>query len=79
MESISLNNFRSLLEEQLESTEFIYAGDVIDSTTSLFSKSIEVHIFSPDLVTEMLTGVYNQSFQHMVDNCSESLLVINYI
>lgn len=74
MESISLNNFRSLLEEQLESTEFIYAGDVIDSTTSLFSKSIEGHRFSPDLVTEMLTGVYNQSFQHMADNCSEMVI-----
>lgn len=71
MEPINLNNFKTLLEGQLEQTEFIYAGDVIDSTTSLFSQSIEGHGFSPDLVTEMLTGVYNQSFQDMVDNCSE--------
>lgn len=71
---INLNNYRLLLEEQLESTEFIYAGDVIDSTTSLFSQSIEGHGFSPDLVTEMLTGVYNQSFQDMVDNCSEMII-----
>lgn len=71
MEPINLNNFKTLLEGQLEQTEFIYAGDVIDSTTSLFSQSIEGHEFSPDLVTEMLTEVYNQSFQDMVDNCSE--------
>lgn len=67
----SIDNFKKSLEDYLEKSEFLYAGDVINSVDKLYTKKLKHTSFSAEFMKDVMIDIYNYSFQKMFENCKE--------
>lgn len=68
------DTYKKTLEDYLQSIEFIYSGDVINSTNLRFAEKKPNTSFSADLFAKMMVEIYNYSIKKMIDK-SEDLII----
>lgn len=68
------DNYRKSLDNFLQSIDFIYAGDVINSVNKKYLNTLKDSSFSAHLFREMMIDIYNYSFEKMSQKSKEIII-----
>lgn len=74
MVTTGFENFKKSLEDYLQSIEFIYSGDVINSIDKTFTKKIKHTSFSAEFMKEVMVDIYNYSLKKMLEDSKEIVI-----
>ena len=68
------DNYKKSLEDFLQSIDFIYSGDVINSVDKKYVNKLKHSSFSAHLFREMMVDIYNYSFEKMMERSKEIII-----
>ena len=74
MSTVGFDNFKKSLEDYLQTIEFIYSGDVINSIDKTYAKKLKHLSFSAEFMKDVMVDVYNYSFKKMIENSKEIVI-----
>jgi hypothetical protein len=69
-----LGNYKKTLEDFLQTIDFIYSGDVINSIDKTYIQKFKHSSFSANLCKDVIVDIYNWSFNQMMVNSKEIIL-----
>jgi hypothetical protein len=70
----NFDNYKKSLENFLQSIDFIYSGDVINSVDKKYVNKLKNSSFSAQLFREMMIDIYNYSFEKMFEKSKEIII-----
>jgi hypothetical protein len=70
----NFDNYKKGLENFLQSIDFIYSGDVINSVDKKYVNKLKNSSFSAQLFREMMIDIYNYSFEKMFEKSKEIII-----
>jgi len=70
----TFDNYKKSLEDYLQNIDFIYSGDVINSTNKVYTNKLKHEQFSSQLFRDSIIDVYNYSFNKMIENSKEVVI-----
>jgi hypothetical protein len=70
----NFDNYKKSLENFLQSIDFIYSGDVINSVDKKYVNKLKHSSFSAQLFREMMIDIYNYSFEKMFEKSKEIII-----
>jgi hypothetical protein len=68
------DNYKKSLEDFLQSIDFIYSGDVINSVDKKYVNKLKHSSFSAHLFREIMVDIYKYSFEKMFEKSKEIII-----